>query len=189
MSNIIDIFTLTRDYNNTFKTWLSESRVLSTKPSPPTIDELNRQFNQSSVVDKKKAMSDTIIYRPVKYKVLFGSAADPEMRSRFNVIKVPGNNLTDTDIKAKVIAAINDFFDIGLWDFGETFYFTELAAYVHNELMGVISSFVIVPESSISVFGSLFQITPLTDELFIPDATVKDIDIVTSITKANIKAN
>tara|TARA_R110000803_G_scaffold57086_4_gene114932 strand:- start:5796 stop:8906 length:3111 start_codon:yes stop_codon:yes gene_type:complete len=189
LSNIIDIFTLTRDYNNTFKTWLSESRVLSTKPSPPTIDELNRQFNQSSVVDKKKAMSDTIIYRPVKYKVLFGSAADPEMRSRFNVIKVPGNNLTDTDIKTKVIAAINDFFDIGLWDFGETFYFTELAAYVHNELMGVISSFVIVPESSTSVFGSLFQITPLTDELFIPDATVKDIDIVTSITKANIKAN
>tara|TARA_R110002074_G_scaffold124442_1_gene260918 strand:+ start:2046 stop:5141 length:3096 start_codon:yes stop_codon:yes gene_type:complete len=189
LSNIIDIFTLTRDYNNTFKAWLLESRVLANKPNPPTIDELNRQFNQSSVVNKKKAMSDTIIYRPVKYKVLFGSAADPELRSRFNVIKVPGINLTDNDIKALVITSINNFFDISLWDFGETFYFTELAAYVHNELIGVISSFVIVPESSTSVFGSLFQITPLTDELFIPDATVKDIDIVTSITKTNIKAN
>jgi hypothetical protein len=101
---------------------------------------------------------------------------------------VPGVNFTDNDIKAKVIVAINNFFDISLWDFGETFYFTELAAYVHNELIGVISSFVIVPESSTSVFGSLFQITPLTDELFIPDATVIDIDIVTSITQANIKA-
>ena len=165
-----------------------ESRLSTSRPTPPTIDELNRQFNQSSVVDKKKAMSDTIIYRPVKYKVLFGAVAEPETRARFNVIKVPGVNFTDNDIKAKVIVAINNFFDISLWDFGETFYFTELAAYVHNELIGVISSFVIVPESSTSVFGSLFQITPLTDELFIPDATVIDIDIVTSITQANIKA-
>jgi len=188
LSNIIDIFTLTREYDNSFKSWLLESRLFSGKPQPPTIDEINRQFNQSSSVDTKKAMSDTIIYRPVKYKVLFGSVADPEVRARFNVIKVPGVNFTDNDIKAKVIIAINNFFDIGLWDFGETFYFTELAAYVHNELIGVISSFVIVPESSTSVFGSLFQITPLTDELFIPDATVVDIDIVTSITQANIKA-
>lgn len=188
LSNIIDIFTLTKEYDTSFKTWLLESRLSTSRPTPPTIDELNRQFNQSSVVDKKKAMSDTIIYRPVKYKVLFGAVAEPETRARFNVIKVPGVNFTDNDIKAKVIVAINNFFDISLWDFGETFYFTELAAYVHNELIGVISSFVIVPESSTSVFGSLFQITPLTDELFIPDATVIDIDIVTSITQANIKA-
>jgi hypothetical protein len=188
LSNIIDIFALTSDYDVKFKKWLLESRILSSKPQPPTIDELNRQFNQSSVVNNKKAMSDTIIYRPVKYKVLFGGTAESDLRARFNVIKVPGVNFTDNDIKAKVIIAINNFFDISLWDFGETFYFTELAAYVHNELIGVISSFVIVPESSNSVFGSLFQITPLTDELFVPDATVIDIDIVSSITQANIKA-
>jgi len=184
LSNIIDVFALTRDYHTKFNAWLKDSS-LTYAPLPATIDELNRQFTS---VDSKKAMSDTVVYRPVKYKVLFGKNADAELRARFSIVKVPGSNLTDNDIKSKTIEAINTFFDITNWDFGETFYFTELAAYVHNELIGTISSFVINPESSTGVFGSLFQITPLTDELFIPDATATDIDIVTHITVTNNKA-
>ena len=84
--------------------------------------------------------------------------------------------------------AVYNFFDISNWDFGETFYFTELAAYVHKQLSGEISSFVIVPESTNSVFGKLFQITPMSDELFIPDVSLNDIDIVETITSENIKA-
>lgn len=184
MTNVIDVFVLTNQYSAEFKYWLNNP--IGQVPQPPTIDELNRQFIS---VDNKKAMSDTVIYRPVKYKVLFGDQSAPEFRARFNAIKVPGVNLTDNDIKSQIIDHINDFFAIDNWDFGETFYFTELAAYVHNKMIGIISSFVIVPESETSVFGSLFQITPMSDELFIPAVNVADIDIVSNITQQNIRAS
>lgn len=186
LTNIIDVFVLINDYSTEFANWLNDTTGTIIEPQTATIDELNRQFTS---VDTKKAMSDTVIYRPVKYKVLFGSKSEPDFRARFNAIKVPGVNLTDNDVKSKIIDAINDFFALENWDFGETFYFTELAAYVHNQLIGVISSFVIIPESTTSVFGSLFQITPMSDELFIPDVKVSDIDIVDNITQQNIRAS
>ena len=39
-----------------------------------------------------------------------------------------------------------------------------------------------------SVFGDMFEFTPNADELIIPDVDVDDIDIITNITDANIKA-
>jgi len=101
---------------------------------------------------------------------------------------VPGTRFTDNEIKDKVVEEIGNFFNIDNWDFGETFYFTELAAYVHKELAGIISSFVIVPQLSTSVFGDLFQITPMGGELLIPDVSATDIDIIDNITQSNIRA-
>ena len=31
----------------------------------------------------------------------------------------------------QVIEAVNEYFDVANWDFGETFYYTELSAYIH----------------------------------------------------------
>ena len=45
-----------------------------------------------------------------------------------------------------------------------------------------------MPENEDSVFGTLFQITPMTDEMFIPDVSISDIEIIETITKENIKA-
>ena len=83
---------------------------------------------------------------------------------------------------------INEYFKIENWDFGETFYFTELAAFVHKELSGLISSFVIVPQGADSVFGDLFEIKPMSSEMFIPDVKIEDIDIIDAITDTNIRA-
>ena len=185
-TNIIDVFVLTRNYDTLYRSWLGDQRDDLSEPYPPTLAELNQSFNQNI---SKKAMSDSIIYRPIKYKVIFGSKSLDQFRSRFRIIKVPGVKLTDNEIKNRVVTAINEFFDIANWDFGETFYFTELAAYIHKELLGVISSFVIVPEGASSVFGDLFQITPMSDELFIPDISVSDIDIIENITQENIRAS
>ena len=55
-------------------------------------------------------------------------------------------------------------------------------------MAGIISSFVIVPLGADSVFGDLFQITPTSDQLFIPNVSVEDVDIIQSITQTNIKA-
>lgn len=185
-SNIIDSFILTKSYDTEFRNWLIKTdNVLLDIPLPPTSDQLTRQFSNTA---NKKAASDTIVYRSVKYKVLFGNVANDDARASFQVIKAVGSTMTDNEIKSRIIESIYQFFDIDNWDFGETFYFTELAAYVHKQLTGEISSFVVVPESVNSVFGKLFQITPMSDELFIPDVSLADINMVTSITQQNIKA-
>ena len=184
--NIVDMFVLTNTYHTNFSNWLQLDGRSSTKPLQPSIEDLSRQFGS---LDSKKSASDTIVYRPVKYKVLFGDLADSSLRATFRIVKVPGTSFTDTEIKSKVINAVNTYFDPAGWDFGETFYFTELSAYIHQQLAGVVASFVIVPQDSTGVFGSLFQITPNSDELFINGATVDNIDIVSNLSRSNLQSN
>ena len=181
-TNIIDVYVLTTSYDTNYRNWLTTDRGV--EPSAPTTYEISKQFDS---VNGKKGMSDSIIYKAVKYKPLFGPKAVPELRAKFNVIKTVGSNATDNDVKNKVITAINDYFSVSNWEFGETFYFTELAAYVHKSLAGTISSFVIVPQGAGSVFGDLFQITPNSDEMFIPDVSLNDVNIVLNITDTNIR--
>jgi len=182
-TNVIDVFALTKSYDTSYKNWLNGT--VTTKPLPPTSYELSQQFG---TVSSKKAMSDTIVYKPVKYKPIFGLHADPELKARFRIIKLYGANITDSDLKSKTVTAINEFFSSSDWDFGETFYFTELAAYVHKQLAGVLSSFVIVPQGTGSTFGDLFEYTPNSDEMLIADVTVNEIDIIQNITDENIRA-
>jgi len=182
-TNIIDVFALSKSYDIEYKNYLND--VTLTEPTPPTSYQLGTQFAD---IVSKKAISDTIVYKPVKYKPMFGTHAESQLRARFRIIKLFGSNITDSDLKTKTVSAINSFFDSSNWEFGETFYFTELAAYVHKELAGVLSSFVIVPQGAGSIFGDLFEYTPSSDELIIPDVDVDDIDIITNITDANIKA-
>jgi hypothetical protein len=182
-TNIIDVYVLNSTYDTEFRNWLKTG--IGTEPVVPTSYELSRQF---ASIEGKKTISDSIIYKPVKYKPLFGPRAERSLQAKFRVIKMTGANVTDNEIRNRLVTAIGDFFALNNWDFGETFYFTELAAHVHKQLAGLISSFVIVPQGADSVFGDLFQITPNTDEMFIPDVSVTDIDIITSLTDANIRA-
>ena len=182
-TNVIDVFALTTAYDTEYKNWLLGT--VSNMPSPPTSYELGQLF---ASIGEKKAMSDTIVYKPVRYKCLFGSKAEDSLKARFRVIKLSGSNITDSDLKNKTVEAIKEFFDSSNWDFGETFYFTELAAYVHKKLAGVLSSFVIVPQGAGSVFGDMFEYTPNSDQLIIPDVSVNDIDIIQNITDENIRA-
>jgi len=175
-TNIIDVYVLDKTYDTEYRNWLLTD--LGYEPTPPTSDALTTNFVG---VEQQKTISDTVIYKPVKYKTLFGPSAISSLRATFNVVKVKGSNVVDSEIRSAVVAAIATFFDVTNWDFGETFYFTELAAFVHKELAMSISSFVIVPQGSSSVFGQLFEITPSIDEMFIPDVSVDDIDIVSNV--------
>jgi hypothetical protein len=178
LSNIIDVFVLNQNYDTKYREWIADNRLVATKPEPPTEIALEKQFTS---LESKKAISDSVVYRAAEYKILFGELADVELKGRFKIVKVTGTTLTDNEIKSRVLTAINTFFNIDNWDFGETFYFTELSAYIHQQLPGIISSVVIVPVQSNGVFGDLFQITPESNELFIPDVTLRDIDIVDSL--------
>ena len=182
--NIIDIFVLLTGYETEFRRWLANGGSADLRPQPPTSATLLGEFADLETV---KTSSDTIVFRPAKYKLLFGPGADASLRAKFKVVKMPGTSRTDNEIRSKVLTALNSFFDIKNWTFGETFFFTELAAYIHTQLSGAISSIVLVPQGSYTTFGDLFQVGAAVDELFANCATVDDIEIITQITDINIK--
>ena len=183
-SNIMDVFVLTKTYDTTFRQWLSGAEI--DKPLPPSSDELYNTLAPS--LNLIKSISDEVVYHPVNYKILFGSTASENLQAAFKVTKTPGQVVSDNDIKSRVIYAINQFFALENWDFGDTFYFTELSAYVMNQLAPDIANFVIVPRQSGLNFGSLFEIKSASDQLFVNGATVDDIEIITGITSSNIKS-
>ena len=96
--------------------------------------------------------------------------------------------ISDNDIQTGIISAINKFFAVGNWGFGDTFYFTEMATYVTTQLAPYIVSFVIVPTQSDLNFGSLFEIIAGSEQLFISGATVANVVIISGITTDNIKS-
>jgi hypothetical protein len=176
VSNIVDVYLLERTYDNLFRIWLQDGGA---KPTPSTADQL--RINYSGTLNPLKSLSDQIIYHPVKYKILFGSNAEEQLQATFKVVKNPKTNVSDAVIKTRVISAINEFFALDNWDFGDTFYFTELAAYVHNQLAPDLLTAVIVPNQSGQGFGSLFQLDSAADEIFISGATVDDVSIITAL--------
>ena len=183
-TNIIDIYLLERQYDQSFRRWISQG---GTEPTPSTSDQL--RISYSGVLEPLKGLSDQIIYHPVTYKVLFGSNADENLQATFKVVKNLSTNVTDAVIKTRVIQAINQFFALDNFDFGDTFYFTELAAYIHQRLAPDLLSVVIVPNQPKQGFGSLFQISGASDEIFISGATVDNVVIIDAIGANQLEAS
>jgi hypothetical protein len=184
-SNIIDLFILTREYDVEFRKWLSGN--LESEPLPSSTDQLT--LSLAPTLDTIKAVSDEIIYHPVKYKVLFGAKASLDVRASFKIIKNLEQPISDNEIKTRVLIAINEFFALENWDFGDSFYFSELAAYVMNRTAPYLVNFVIVPRQSNLAFGSLFEIKAESDQIFINGATTDDIEVVNGLTSSAISAD
>lgn len=183
VSNIIDVYLLTRSYDTTYRNYLMG---LTTEPTPPTSDSLRISFGNN--LNSIKSISDEIIYHPVTYKVLFGSQADAKLQAQFKVVKNPNRTINDNDLKVRIITAINTFFDVSNWDFGDKFYLSELITYVINSVAPDISNMTIVPKQANQAFGSLFEIQSKADEIFVSGATVDNIEIVSAINAAEIGA-
>ena len=184
-SNIIDIYILTRAYNTEYRNFLSGA--IAVEPAAPNSDSLRITFGTQ--LDSIKAISDEIVYHPVTYKVLFGATAEERLRATFKVVKNPFKNINDNDLKVRIVAAINAFFDINNWDFGDTFFLSELITYITNITSPDVSNIVIVPNQESQSFGSLFEIKSRSDEIFISGATVDDISIVASINASELRIN
>ena len=184
ISNIQDMLILTRTYYNDVLLWKKENKPFALMPPAPTTQELRIQFSE---LDKYKMMSDHIVYKSGKFKVLFGLQAQEQLQARFKVVKLPNPVFSDNEIKSGVINAIDEFFAIENWDFGESFYYTELAAYIHKRLENSVATVVVVPTDAESQFGNLFQIQSEPNELFISTAKVDQVDIVKSLTETNLR--
>ena len=133
-------------------------------------------------------ISDTVILHPGSFKLLFGTKAAAPLQAKFVVIRpTSGGNLTDNEVKVRIVSAVRSFFDVGDWEFGETFYFTELAATIHTSLGPEIDSVVLVPIQASNQFGDLFQVMCSENELFIPDISTANISVVQSYTPENLQ--
>lgn len=185
VSNIMDIFILTKDYDINIRKYIRGD--ISTKPLPPSTTDL--KMNYGTDLDKIKSISDDIVYHPVTYKLLFGDLAENRLQATFKIVKNKEQVITDNDVKTRVIAAINSFFALDNWNFGDTFFFSELDAYVMKTVSPYITAFVIVPNNSDQVYGSLQEITSAPDEIFISCAKVSNVEIIESLTSDRLQTS
>lgn len=181
-TNLIDTYVLTNSYSNAVSLWIKNG-ASGDMPKPPTSAELKQIFKD---VESKIVISDSIIWHSASYLPLFGNTADDDYRADFKVVKLPNTILSDDEIRQKVISLINEYFKVDNWDFGESFYYTDLCTYIHTQMAGDISTIVLVPKNPNSKFGSLFEIPSQPDQLFISTATVDNVNIVSSLAKSNI---
>jgi hypothetical protein len=84
---------------------------------------------------------------------------------------------------------MNAYFDINNWNFGDTFYFSELAGYIHKNIGSVVSSVVLVPLNSQKSFGDLYEIRSAPNQIFVNGATVNDVEVITALTSTNLQTS
>jgi len=120
---------------------------------------------------------------------LFGDKAAPDLQVKFKIVKNSSMVINDNELKSDIIESINKFFDIENWDFGETFYFQELSAYIMNQLSPKLVTILIVPRQTTQSFGSLFEIKSEPDEIFASAAKVSDIETIDQLTATNLQAS
>ena len=184
VSNIVEMLILSTGYYNEVQKY---KNVPGTDwPLPPTSAALKNEF---TALDEFKSASDTLVYRSAEFKLLFGTDAATECQARFRIVKLQNTLLSDNEIKSRVITAFNEYFAIANWEFGETFYFTELSSYVHQQLGSNIGSIVIIPKNSQGSFGDLFQIKAEPNQLFLNTAKVSDIEIIDKISSQTLRAD
>jgi hypothetical protein len=183
-SNIMDVYLLTSSYDTAYRSWLLTKTGV--EPMAPTSQSLEQNFGGK--LELIKSISDEIVFQPVKYKVLFGDLADINLRAKFKAVKNPAIPVSDNELKSRILIAIQTFFSLENWDFGQSFYFSELATYIMNIMTPDITNFVIVPTSN-NNFGSLYEVACLTNELFINGATANDIEIISAITANQLKTS
>jgi len=184
-SNIIDTYLLTKNYDDEVRKYVAGS--IAVKPRPESSDSLFRSY--SAGISAVKSISDEIIYHPVKYKILFGEKAMNDLQVKIKIVRNRSLVVNENVLKADIIEAVNRFFAIENWDFGETFYFQELSAYIMNSLTPQLSSIVIVPRQGSQTFGSLFEIKSELDEIFISSASVSDVEIIDELTATELQAS
>lgn len=176
-TNIVDMYVLTSNYNSAYRAWVNSGADATTKPLPLTSYGLEKLM---SAIVPYKSISDSIIFHPVNYKVIFGKNADSRNQVTIRITKSDTTRISDAEIRSRVITAINDYFAVDNWDFGETFYFTDMASWIHKSLGGIISSIVLIPKQKQLTSNDLFQIPCEDNEIFISSATVNDVEVVSN---------
>ena len=185
ITNIIDLYVVTTEYYNAYQNYIKDTTGTVPEPLPPTISELSTAYGG---LDDYKMISDNLVLNSVIFKPLFGAKAAPELQAIIKVVPAPNTTASNSEIKSQVIANINSYFSIDKWDFGDSFFFSELAAYLHQQLGSIISSVVIVPVNPLKTFGDLYEIRSAPNQIFVSAATVADVQVISALTQSEIRS-
>jgi len=183
-TNIIDLYVVTLAYYTAYQNWIRDTTGTVVEPDMPTIDELSTAYQG---LQNYKMLSDNIILNSVTFKPLFGEKAAASLRATIKVIRASNSTASTSEIKSSVVAVMNDYFSIDKWNFGDTFYFSELAAYLHSQLGTIISSVVLVPLNTQKSFGDLYEIRSAPNEIFVNGATINNIEVIEALTSTNLR--
>ena len=183
-TNIIDVYVVTNDYYTAYTNWLKDTTGTVVEPTSPTIDELTTSY---SGLQDYKMISDNMILNSVDFQPLFGQKAASALRATIKVIRSTQSTASTSEIKNLVVANMDAYFNLATWDFGQTFYFSELAAYIHQNIGDVVSSVVLVPLDPQKSFGDLYEIRCAPNQIFVNGATVNDIEVITALTSTNLR--
>jgi len=183
-TNIIDLYVVTQSYYTAYQNYIQDTTGTVPEPPRPTINELNQDYGQ---VQDYKMLSDSVILNSVVFKPLFGPKAAAALRGTIKVVKASNTSASDSEIRSAVLAAMNDYFNVNNWDFGDTFYFSELSAYLHAQCGELISSAVLVSNNPEQPFGDLYEIKCLPYEIFVNAATSNDVLVVPALTPAELQ--
>jgi hypothetical protein len=183
-TNIIDLYVVTQSYYTTYQNWLQDTTGTVTEPTPPSIDDLNTEYQK---LQDYKMISDNIVLNSVVFKPLFGAKAASTLRATIKVIRAQNSTASTSEIKSAVLAEMNSYFSIDKWNFGDTFYFSELGAYLHRQLGTIVSSVVLVPLDPLKSFGDLYEIRSQPNEIFANGATIDNIDVIEALTSTNLR--
>jgi hypothetical protein len=171
-------------YYTAYQNWIKDSTGTVTEPTTPTIDQLTTEY---AGLQDYKMISDNVIVNSVQFLPLFGVKAPEELRATIKVIKSSQSTASVSEIKNLVVANMDAYFSIDKWDFGDTFYFSELAAYIHAQIGDVVSSVVLVPLNPEKYFGDLYEIRSAPNQIFVNAATVNNIEVIQALTSTNIR--
>jgi hypothetical protein len=183
-TNIIDLYVVTQSYYTAYQNWIQDTTNSVPMPTRPTIGELSTEYGQ---LQNYKMMTDSMVLNSVLFKPLFGAKAAPALRATIKVIKNSNTNASDSEIRSAVLASMNTYFSINNWNFGDTFYFSELSAYLHSELGEYLSSAVLVPNDPTMSFGDLYEIKAAPYEIFVNAATADDVLVIAALTPAELQ--
>jgi hypothetical protein len=183
-TNIIDLYIVTQSYYTAYTNWIRDSTGTVPKPDVPTINELSTAYQG---LNNYKMISDNVVVNSVTFKPLFGPKAAENLRGTIKVIRAANSTASESEIKTLVVANLNQYFDIAIWNFGDTFYFSELAAYLHRYLGSIISSVVLVPLDTQKYFGDMYEVRAEPSEIFVNGATIDNIIVIDALTSTNLR--
>jgi hypothetical protein len=183
-TNIIDLYVVTQAYYTEYQNWIQDTTDTVPMPTRPTINDLTTEYSK---VQDYKMLTDAAILNSVVFKPLFGAKAAAALRGTIKVIKNSATNASDSEIRSATLTAMNNYFNINNWDFGDTFYFSELSAYIHNQIGEYVSSCVLVPNDPTMKFGDLYEIKCLPYEIFVNAATSNDVLVIAALTPAELQ--
>jgi len=183
-TNIIDVYVVTNEYYIAYTNYIQDTTGTVTEPQPPTLDFLNTAY---AGLNNYKMLSDTMILNSVQFQPLFGAKALPELQATIKVIRAAQSVASTSEIQNLVVQYLNQYFSLDLWDFGDTFYFSELSGFLHDKLAGIVSSVVLVPLNQDKYFGSLYEIRCAPNQIFVNGATVQNVEVITALTSTNIR--